>query len=201
MHRKGLPNLVFGKITNIRSIESLASNVEIDRIQEWQINYLSHILKSTDVYQLARRLLSRIFLVREFEKQPIDDRCWIIRGDWSKYTTFEGELAHRLSYRLFVGALIAGRCICHKCDRPGCINHRHLFQGTNKDNLDDHNKKYIDYRNGRLINGKLKEVVKWMSIKPTIELVGADLAVRLMLSKSSGISLRERLDRASRSKV
>lgn len=49
--------------------------------------------------------------------------------------------AHRASYKAFVGEIIPGLVICHKCDTPACVNPDHLFMGTQKDNMQDASKK------------------------------------------------------------
>ena len=47
-------------------------------------------------------------------------------------------LAHRVSYQLATKEDISSKdLICHHCDNPKCINPKHLFKGTNKDNSDD----------------------------------------------------------------
>jgi len=45
--------------------------------------------------------------------------------------------AHRRSYELFVGDLIDGMVIAHTCDNKKCVNPIHLFQCTQKENLND----------------------------------------------------------------
>lgn len=48
--------------------------------------------------------------------------------------------AHRLVYKVLVcdpGDLF----VLHKCDNPRCINPKHLFHGTQKDNIDDMTRK------------------------------------------------------------
>ena len=50
-------------------------------------------------------------------------------------------LAHRLAWIIEHGEIPKGFGVCHKCDTPLCINTRHLFLGTPKDNAIDRNKK------------------------------------------------------------
>lgn len=68
--------------------------------------------------------------------EPIK-KCWFRSEDWSHYSKVNKKQAHRLSYEIFIGSLIQGLEICHNCDRKGCINPWHLFQGTHGDNMKD----------------------------------------------------------------
>jgi hypothetical protein len=76
------------------------------------------------------------------ERVPISG-CWIWTGTvhHSGYGQFRRKGAHRLVYQALVDEDIAGKCLCHHCDIKLCVNPEHLFIGTQKDNIDDMDKK------------------------------------------------------------
>lgn len=73
--------------------------------------------------------------------------CWLFTGGVDKrgygkvgvrgVTT----IASRASYEMFNGSIPSGLCACHRCDVPLCINPKHLFLGTQLDNLVDMDRK------------------------------------------------------------
>lgn len=44
---------------------------------------------------------------------------------------------HRVSFEHFVGPILEGKEICHRCDVSSCCNPGHLFSGTHKENIQD----------------------------------------------------------------
>lgn len=78
------------------------------------------------------------------------DDCWMSRFTPScrrypntKFKIVPGEtLTHRIAYTLAIGGIPDGFMVCHRCDEPRCVNPKHLFLGTGKDNARDmHSKK------------------------------------------------------------
>jgi hypothetical protein len=75
--------------------------------------------------------------------------CWLWTGalnnkgygvlNMDKYGTT--PFAHRIAWELANGPIPDGLNVLHKCDVPHCVNPRHLFIGTQHDNVRDMNKK------------------------------------------------------------
>lgn len=85
--------------------------------------------------------------MERFEKKIKKEDCWVWIGAKNQkgYGLFRisgGKTiaAHRFSYLLYNGE-IGEMNVLHKCDNPSCVNPKHLFLGTNQDNVDDKMKK------------------------------------------------------------
>lgn len=76
-----------------------------------------------------------------------NDGCWVWMASkqpsgYGKFWTGEKLVrAHRHSFEVFVGPIPDGRCVCHRCDNPACVNPGHLFLGDNSDNMKDCHRK------------------------------------------------------------
>lgn len=62
----------------------------------------------------------------------------------------KNHVAHRYSYKRFVGEIPDGLYVLHRCDNPACVNPNHLFLGTIQDNTDDKVRKGRQAKGDRL---------------------------------------------------
>lgn len=93
---------------------------------------------------------------QNFESQIYKtDCCWLWTGRTTKrgYGIFQYQIdgrrinaqAHRMTYELYVGAIPAGKEVCHDCpngDNPGCVNPSHLWLGSHRQNMEDMKRKH-----------------------------------------------------------
>jgi hypothetical protein len=73
------------------------------------------------------------------------ESCWPWLGartekGYGSYKDRRGRFlrSHRIVYELYYGEKIPdGLNVCHRCDNPICCNSKHLFLGTQKENIRD----------------------------------------------------------------
>jgi hypothetical protein len=93
-----------------------------------------------------RRFCARI----KFTMDP--DACWLWQGaeggGWpgSRYGTIGKRYAHRVMYEWTTGPILAGLHVLHSCDVKKCVNPRHLWAGTDADNMRDKVAKNRQYK-------------------------------------------------------
>lgn len=72
--------------------------------------------------------------------------CWewtaVRSGDYGMFRVDNVmKLAHRVSWQIANGPIPEGMNVLHRCDNPPCVNPKHLFLGTQSDNMIDCSKK------------------------------------------------------------
>ncbi len=80
-------------------------------------------------------ILSRVWVA--------ESGCWVwpgnrIKGGHGKVCLGGRKgYVHRIVWQLVKGDIPAGLCVLHRCDNPICVNPKHLFLGTQGDNMRD----------------------------------------------------------------
>src|SRR3990167_11374075 len=84
---------------------------------------------------------------RLFSKIKKDKGCWnwnaglFQNGYGSISINDKTYKVSRVMYELSFGKIPKGMLVCHRCDNKKCINPKHLFLGTHKENMLDMVKK------------------------------------------------------------
>lgn len=120
------------------------TNKEIAALFQCDPSAISHIRRG--FVQGARTSDAQVARFKEALESSVvyaESGCWLlmtsIRAKGYAARSFKGRQsdAHRASYEAYVGEIPVGMQVLHRCDVRNCVNPKHLFLGTNSDNMQD----------------------------------------------------------------
>lgn len=103
---------------------------------------------------------------------------------YGKYTN-----AHRAMYFAVHGPIKPGHSICHKCDNKLCINPKHLFEATQKENHADMFRKGREARGHSLSNAIRKGWTPEKRAKRAEQVRQRMAKIHVLLTKEAGVSV------------
>jgi hypothetical protein len=89
--------------------------------------------------ELPKRVMARL-------RVDLATGCWLwtaslTRDGYGKAWWGKSIRAHRLVWMLLRGPIDDEKKLLHRCDRPACCNPDHLFVGTQRENVEDMDRK------------------------------------------------------------
>ncbi len=95
------------------------------------------------------------------QKEPCYSPEWARKNSDGYRVVTNGKggksLGHRLAYRLFVGPIMEGMMVLHRCGNAACVNPHHLYLGNARQNADDRRLHGNTKTGGRLPQTKLTD--------------------------------------------
>lgn len=125
-----------------------------------------------------------------------EDECWewlaSKRGNGYGGFGLEGKTirAHRLAYALAYGEIPPGIYVLHRCDNRVCVNPKHLFLGTQKENIRDMMDKGRGVRAGQSGEGNIQAKLKRSQAEEIRRLYGTGFYTKTHLAAIYMVSRR-----------
>lgn len=146
-----------------QTLEQIAADYNLTRERVRQITQGIKKPHTVKVVIKKRKPTDEERFWRRVQKGGPDD-CWYWKGYIGPVgygnLHFHGKStnAHRVSYEIANGEIPAGICVLHKCDNSTCVNPKHLYLGSQQDNVNDREDRKRSNREFRLSEGLVQKI-------------------------------------------